>query len=322
MQPPTISLPAAVLPSGRHGGLCYQGDLSFQVIIQTQVEWSPTKFQRHFAEAESEHAAAWSMNQMNQCMQKIKKVYSHVMYTPLYHICFTLGLLWHKERRYLLFPQKNQDLTLKNYENQINKRQKNNKKLLRRPSSCVPDIFLISEPLTEAWIIAKFSSFLAPPDSVTPQGRLRYWWVSSGQLPKYVGQAFEARSWRWIQKCWDFSHSLCQLRQGLEENSNFIWNKMSFCFSKSSEPHEWVPKWRMCIVCSSCQTDTKQCSDKRMEKAMSIQPLYRNLKCWKWKIRTTVQVSSSKYLQKLPSGIAEDILQDIPAWYIAAPDFT
>lgn len=198
---------------------------------------------------------------------------------------------------------------------------KKNKKLLRRPSSCVPDIFLISEPLTEAWIIAKFSSFLAPPDSVTPQGRLRYWWVSSGQLPKYVGQAFEARSWRWIQKCWDFEW-LCQLRQGLEENSNFIWNKMSFCFSKSSEPHEWVPKWRMCIVCSSCQTDTKQCSDKRMEKAMSIQPLYRNLKCWKWKIRTTVQVSSSKYLQKLPSGIAEDILQDIPAWYIAAPDFT
>ena len=198
---------------------------------------------------------------------------------------------------------------------------KNTKKLLRRPSSCVPDIFLISEPLTEAWIIAKFSSFLAPPDSVTPQGRLRYWWVSSGQLPKYVGQAFEARSWRWIRKCWDFEW-LCQLRQGLEENSNFIWNKMSFCFSKSSEPHEWVPKWRMCIVCSSCQTDTKQCSDKRMEKATSIQPLYRNLKCWKWKIRTTVQVSTSKYLQKLPSGIAEDISQDIPAWYIAAPDFT
>lgn len=72
-----------------------------------------------------------------------------------------------------------------------------------------------------------------------------------------------------------------ELRQGLEENSNFIWNKMSFCFSKSSEPHEWVPKWRMCIVCSSCQMDTKQCSDKRMEKATSIQPLYRNLKCWK-----------------------------------------
>ena len=243
------------------------------------------------------------------------------MYTPLYHICFTLGLLWHKERRYLLSPKK-QDLTLKKlWQPNQQTTKKNTKKLLRRPSSCVPDIFLISEPLTEAWIIAKFSSFLAPPDSVTPQGRLRYWWVSSGQLPKYVGQAFEARSWRWIQNCWDFEW-LCQLRQGLEENSNFIWNKMSFCFSKSSEPHEWVPKWRMCIVCSSCQTDTKQCSDKRMEKAMSIQPLYRNLKCWKWKIRTTVQVSSSKYLQKLPSGIAEDILQDIPAWYIAAPDFT
>ncbi len=58
--------------------------------------------------------------------------------------------------------------------------------------------------------------------------------------------------------------------------------KMSFCFSKSSEPHEWVPKSRMCIVRSSCQTDTKQCSDNRMEKATSIRQFYRNLKCLKW----------------------------------------
>lgn len=126
---------------------------------------------------------------------------NHVMYTPLYHICFTPGLLWHKERRYLLSPQKNtwrwKTMTTKS----TNDKKKHQD--VRGGLSCVPNIFLISEPLTEAWIIAKFSSFLAPPDSVTPQGRLRYWWVSSGQLPKYVGQAFEAKSWRWIQKCWD-----------------------------------------------------------------------------------------------------------------------